>query len=510
MSGISKNLYIKIAILFLILLDVFLVLYSCQNRSQSDLYDNPLIPLSPGIADSLQNLPIYITGEVDGEISTGIGAMGAYYAAIDTKNLTGELTPLRSSEAIGDPYLVDITGYLSGSPCGDCFEIDSIALNHVGEVEVSFSMRHPFDMPAHNPPALNERVDLHVFDVQAIFFFKDSGNLVSFPKVSAQVLKSIGLPETMQTDNSGFWASQNWDGATDHFDDYVDGFWATASSLHPYLTFFEDRSRGNVNPLNPNGFTNVFNPSGHNVFPQGGGPDKRTVNFGSIPNQETGFIVLLSAAYGHSAKFKGTQLGQRGNPVYMLPEYNRKEPWKVSWNIPSVTDELVSGDLQSSTILNVEVYDWQHGYGVVRSGFDPLTDPKDSMSHSSGVVAVYTEIPGVSNLYSMESPKSGTGWGDDPLRYSIQMQNDLGASKGTYLGIIAVTDELHGTNLAGYGIERDGITSFDVKKFVTYALFDVNVIDRGGGSFGMGMSLYDPLDPNEYSGSGVSFDSSGG
>jgi len=510
---ISKTggIHIKLVILALILIDVFLVVYSCQSRSRLNPIEGDLTPATPSDGEISNNSPVYVTGEYDGDISTGYGSMGTYYVSIDTDDLTGEMTPIRNVEAVGDAYIVDITNFLNGSPCGDCFKMESIQLNSAGEILIDFSLRHPFDLPRSNPPTGAERLNLHVFDTEAIFFFEDSGNPVDFPQISSSVLGSLGGAETMESDNSGFWASQDWDGATNHFDDYVDGFWQTNSNLHPYLIFFEDPSRGNVDASNPNGITDLFNPSGHNVFPQGGGPDRQTVNFGSPIGGEMGFIVLISAAYGQSGRLWGNELGQRGNPVYMLPEFNRKEPWKVDVYIPPDEDMLSSGDTESRSLLQVYVYDWQHDYGTVIGDYDPFAVPKDSLRRSSKVNGVYVEIPGVSNLDSVLEPISGTGWGDDPLCYKIWVNNDLAALENQYLGMVGVTDELHGTNLENYGVERDGVTLFDMNQFVTYAMFNINVIDRGGGSFSSGFNMYgEDGSSRQYFGSAVSLDSPSG
>ncbi len=507
----TGGIHIKLVILALILIDVFLVVYSCQSRSGMNPIEGDLIPGTPSGGETSTNSPVYVTGEYDGDISTGYGSMGTYYVSIDTDGLTGEMTPIRNVEAVGDAFIVDITNFLNGSPCGDCFKMESIQLNSVGEILIDFSLRHPFGLPTNRPPADDERLDLHVFDTQAIFFFEDSGNAVTFPQISSSVLGPLGGAEIMESDNSGFWASQDWDGATNHFDDYVDGFWQTNSNLHPYLMFFEDSSRGNVDASDPNGITNLFNPSGHNVFPQGGGPDHQTVNFGSQTGGDMGFIVVISSAYGQSARLWGNELGRRGNPVYMLPEFNRKEPWKVDVHIPADKDMLSSGDTESSSLLQVYVYDWQHDYGTVVGDYDPLIDPKDSLRRASRVKGVYAEIPGVSNIdYAME-PVSGTGWGDDPLCYNVWVKNDLAALENQYLGMVGVTDDLHGTNLENYGVERDGITLFDMNQFVTYAMFNINVIDRGGGSFSSGFSMYGEDGSSQmYYGSAVSLDSPSG
>jgi len=500
----SSNIY-RILIFVLIILDVFLVLYSCQKHQTTELIFGD-IPNDEKINSPDSDIPIYVTDSVEGDVLSGIGALGAYYAYIDTREIAGELTSVRKSEALGDPFTVDITGYLNGNPCGNCFKLDSIALNNRNEILASFSLRHPFPLPAHNPPEYRERLDLHVFDVRAIFFLKDElSKKVSFDGIRNVVLGPIGGDQTLDSDNSGFWASEDWDGATNLFDEYVDSFWHTDSDIHPYKIFFEDGSRGNVNVNSATGFTDPYYPSGHNVFPQGAGPDIKTINLGNIPKRKFGFIVVIAAAYGQAARFWGSATGQRGSPRYYLPEFNCKEPWKVKLDIPSTTDLISAGDSTSSMILNIDVCDWQHSYGTVRGDYNPRTDPLDSLHRSSKVKNVYAEIPGVSNIDETSTPISGTGLGSDPLHYSLTINNDKLAQQGQYQGLVAVTDELHGTNLEGYGVKRDGVTLFDINSFVTYAVFQASVIDREG-SFGVGISMTN-TDSSDYNGLGVNLDS---
>lgn len=171
---ISKTggIHIKLMILALILIDVFLVVYSCQSRSHLNPIEGDLIPGIPPGGEISSNSPVYVTGEYDGDISSGYGSMGTYYVSIDMDKLTGEMTPIRNAEAVGDAFIVDITNYLNGSPCGDCFKMESIHLSSFGEILIDFSLRHPFDLPRSNPPSNSERIDLHVFDAEAIFFLR--------------------------------------------------------------------------------------------------------------------------------------------------------------------------------------------------------------------------------------------------------------------------------------------------------------------------------------------------
>jgi hypothetical protein len=498
---------IQMAILILILIDIFLVIYSCQHRSRINPIESGFLPGPENMTDDVYSPPVYMSSDSDGDVETGIGSMGAYIAHIDVPAKNGTLVPIRAGQNVGDDHIVDITGFLNGSPCGDCFNINSIALNALGELEVEFTMQHPFPLPKSNPPGLKDRLDLHVFDVQAIFFFSESGNKTQFEYTSDAVLDPVGGAHILETDNSGFWASQHWDGFTDHFDEYVDGFYKTSSNLHPYFIFFEDKTTGNFDPDSVNGFTDLYNPTGYNVFQQGSGTDRKIVNFGSNPGNEIGFVVLLSAAYGQSAKFWGNDPGQRGNPRYFLPEFNRKEPWKVEVEIPSATDQLIAQDDTSSTVINVKVYDWQHSLGNVRGDYNPYTASLDSMKRSSRVNRVCVEIPGVNNMTQSVKAQTGTGVGENPLIFKFTITNELKAQQGKYTGLVAVVDELHGTYLGGYGVERDR-SLFDMNRFAAYSLFQVNVVARGGESFSVGFNIYDDDGGSGTNrGDGVSLDS---
>jgi hypothetical protein len=501
----KKRLFVNLMILILLGIAVIAYAYSCKSMNSNSISGPiPVNGDNPAIAGS--SPPIYVTSTLESDVETGIGSIGVYHGMIDIPSLSGELIPVRNPQAIGDNHLVDITGYLNSSPCSNCFKMESVALNAQNELEVTFSLKHPFPMPVNNPPQFEDRFDLSVFDVESIFFFSEIDRPVSFPQVSANVF-GPDAPETLEQDNSGFWASENWDGFTTHFDEYMDEFWPTASNLHPYVVFFEDPTHGNYDPVSWNGFTNLYHPSGHNVFPQGAGPEFQTINLGKPINQSIGFMVVISASFGKAGRLQGGQLGQLGNPRYFLPEFNRKEPWKVVVNIPEETDLLNTKDNTSSTKIDIDVYDWQHSYGTYSSNFNPLTSPLDTIKHESKVAGVYVEIPGVNNLDWATFPSSGSGIGDAPLHYSVTVFNDLEAERGRYTGLVAVVDQLNGVNLKNYGVERDGVTLFDLDSFVAYSVFHVDIIDREADGFNVGFQFSHYYEDKNYSGDGVNLDS---
>jgi hypothetical protein len=505
---IKKRLFVNLMILILLGIAVTAYAHSCKSPDSNSI-SGPVPVGGDNLVVAGGAPPIYVTSTSPNDIETGIGSIGVYQAMIDVPSLTGELVPVRSPQAIGDNHLVDITGYLNSSPCSNCFKMETVALNAENELEVTFSLKHPFPIPVNNPPQFADRFDLSVFDVEGIFFFSETNEPVSFPQVSQNVFGPNGA-KTLEQDNSGFWASENWDGFTTHFDDYMDEFWPTASNLHPYLVFFENPTHGNYDPASWNGFTNLYKPAGHNVFPQGGGPEFQTINLGQPVNRNIGFMVVISASFGKAGRLQGNQLGQLGNPRYFLPEFNRKEPWKVVVSIPEDTDLLIPGDNASSTKIDVDVYDWQHSYGTYRPDFNPLTSPLDTIKHESKVSGVYVEIPGVNNIDWATFPTSGSGIGDTPLHYSITVLNDLMADQGRYIGLVAVVDELNGVNLKNYGVERDGVTVFDLDSFVAYSMFHVDVVEREAGGFDVGFQFSQYYDEKDYSGEGVNLDSVSG
>jgi len=488
MSGL-KDFRFPILILCLLLLDITLVVWSCSGRSNVDL-DAPIVP--PDKMDNVErddgNIPILVTEVDDGHLVSGLGLLGLYQVQIDSSNGSGEVVQIRTGSALGDPHDVDITGFLQSSPCQDCFELRGVEYTDDEKLITTFHVRHPFGLPQNNPPMPNERLDLHVFDLAGIIFMPAGreGN-TSYPDLSAHV--SVGQSSTtLSSDNSGFWAIDEWDGFTNDFDSQVDSFYPTQATLHPYKILSLDSGRGNVNGLSANGFNDLRNPSGHNVFAQGSSFDT-TIGFNVSPGASIEFLIALTAAYGQSAAGKGNLPCQRGNPRYFIPEFNRKDAWRISVDIPEETDLLGHEDIESSTLIIVNVWDWQQNYGYPMEDIDPYTSRLDALRNSSRVASVVVDLPGVNDLDVATIPFDGDGFDNTPLIYRITVQNDKAAIEGNYNGLVGVIDDMHGMPITDYGIERDGITAFDVADFVTYAPFQVSVVDRGAENFGMNQSM---------------------
>jgi hypothetical protein len=477
-----------VIILALLLLDITLVVWSCSKRKDFNT-DNPTIP--PGRPDGIQapqyEFPVLASSFRDGELMAGVGALGVYKVTAGTHPLQAEIIEIRKNAAIGDPHEVDITGFMQGNPCGDCFKISGVDYTQDEVLNVHFEIRHPFGLPENNPPAMNERLDLHIFDLAGILFLPDgSTGTTTYPDLTANV--SLSNSGMLSTDNSGFWAVEEWDGFTANFDTQIDKFYPTSSNLHPYKIFSLDSSRGNVSAYTENGFSDIRNPSGHNIFPQASVVNT-SLKFRVAPGESVQFYIALTAAYGQSSSGKGNLPGQRGNPRYFIPEFNRKNAWRARVTVPEETDLLNANDPLSSTVLMIEVWDWQHNYGYPTDDIDPLTSRLDSLRYSSRVVSCVADIPGVNEIDITNTSLRGDGFNDTPLVYSIEVRNDKSADEGNYHGLVGIVDEMHGTEIDLYGIEKDGLTAFGVSDFITYVPFMVSVIDRSGESFGSSKSM---------------------
>ncbi len=398
----------------------------------------------------LDNLPTSFSDFLPDGGSTGVGALGVFDVNVDPVELTAGISSLRTGSAIGDSYIVDISNFLSITPCADCVKIDSISINSENNIVVRFAIRHPFKAGnLGEPPSAINRLDLHVFDVFGVLHFP--GESVAFP-LSGKVLSPVRLA--------------NADGYTDRFDERIDLFFPTEGDLHPYKVMTLDPSFGNYDPSSELGFTNILAPTGHNVLPMGGDFQYSDFEIQFEISETLSFTLVVTAAYGHSAT-----KADRLYPVYYLPEFHRKEAWKVD---VEVTENTLFHELADTYCnLEIEVWDWNHGANV-----DLELTQKDSIKAGSDVVSVAIEIPGVTL-----SPviASGPGGGDGqtaPLEFSAQVFNTAAGESGMRRGLVKVIDSrIPGLNVGGIGdcVDRDGATIFTLNEFATYQTFEVDV-----------------------------------
>lgn len=421
--------------------------------------------------------PVTPAGSSDDSLIAGIDSnnsnvsnslIGIWDVVVDPISMTANASLPRSTDGIGDAFYCDITFFLTGTPCSDCFTINSVALDSDNNIVLTTNVHHPFDAAA--------RLDLNVFDLRMLVAWKDAPEVKTFPAIEADV-DGNGAMDGPVSGYFGFLL--NADGYTTIFDSIVEPVLGMdyPGSLVPFVNLFEDSSDGNYDiTANPaNGFTDLRNPSGRNVFPMGSDTESSDLVFAN-QNGAFEFVLALEAAYGQSA-IKPTRL----DPRYFLPEFNRKEAYSVDINVDS--NELLAGNETSSASLTVSVIDWQAGLQPIAT-WEPDTMPLDSLRHKSDVKQVILDVPNIMPIsLSMTTPDSGTGSFADPYLFSFEIFNTLQTGTGYYLGLVAVRDDMidiipGGENWPPVGIERDGITQHTLRDFTAYNMFEIEVLEE--------------------------------
>ena len=453
-------------ILRIVLLIVFSAMITTAGCSKADKNDSTSPSInSIGSSDEIVIPPSYRTGQLSYE-----GIIGLFNLRINTEEPYAELIPVRGSSALGDSYQVDITYFLSLSPCSDCVRIKSIEMESDRTITLHIAARHPFPLPQDpDNPLNNERLDLHVFDVEGILITE--GDLV-FPATRSD-FDGDGYPEEQVVGSSCILT--NADGYTSILDTFYDTILPTVATIHPYKIFAYDPSQGNYNPaLDPtNGYPYLGNPTGYNVFPQGSPEYSVEYNLNLPPGPTVNFLFAMSASWGQGAKGRGSEVGKRNNPRYFLPEFNRKEPYKVS---VSVTSNTLAGNTPASNArLTIQILDWQHN-GTVEPNFDFFTTSLTRLIRKSDINEVTVEIPAMGIWFdegNLPTP-TGNGTATNPYTYTMQIYNSALVPGGRYYGLAAARDDLWGQNLE-MGIQRDGVTLFRMQDFATYLIFPIDV-----------------------------------
>lgn len=439
-----------------------LLMAGCAGGSQGpvSLPDSGAPAADPVVPSSA----LQVTHEFAGA-HAGTGLTGLYEVEVDAAALSASLTPVRTAEAIGDTFDVDLTTILRSAPCGDCLQVQSLKLKENNVVAVTFQLAHPFR-------SLEARKDLHVFDVRGHLI---SGRSIrTFPGVTADL--GSGTPQVVGT-NAGL--VQNADGYSTFFDGVVEGFLGLniPGNNRPYKLFWRDLGPGNVNPNNPSGWNNVDAPRGHNVFPMGGtASDTRataTYDLALVPGETSlNFLFMVDASYGQSAT-RPTRL----EPRYFVPLFNQPAPVLLSAEI--LQGDLFAGDPTSSILVEVKVGDWQAGLQPPDLGFDPDTAKLNDIAYASDLSQVLVHIPGVLNAAKTQSRGAsldGTGKPNSPYRFQFTLENEANAVVGDYFGIVKALDEASLEQTGPVGLQRDAVTpQFSYKDFNTYQLFPVSV-----------------------------------
>ena len=422
---------------------------------------SPVLP--SGTGQKTDSTPIDIFQEsTDPSPYFSAGLLGIFSGHIDAANLTGELVPFRDMQNQDVLEVVDLTNFLHLAPCTNCVKVHSVQLDSDNHLVVNIGIRHPFPLgDPLKPPTGRNRLDLHVFNIEGIVAMTSSTS-VSFPGLNAK------------TDSNGL---LNASGYTGYLDTLLDQVMPTDATTHPYILHFRDYSNGNYDPVNPNGFADVQNPSGYLVMRMGCDEDVQPYIFNLSSTGSIDFTYAIGCTYGISAESKSKRL----SPTYRLPQFNKKAASEVAVEI--VSNDLKPNLSSSSAVLHVKVLDMNQGIAAGEGIGD--------MRAESNIANISVELPGITTSPVVTANPTAIG-GDprnpsDPLTFEMTITNNASGPAGNYRGLVKVTDSYPpGLNEAPTLSGKDGIgrvdpmTSpltalFDIPEFATYQIFDIEV-----------------------------------
>jgi len=321
--------------------------------------------------------------------------LGLYQIYIDTDNLTWEIDPIRNTGSIDVLESVDITGFMTSVPCKDCVRIFNLGINSDNNLVMGLGIRHPFAVGDPSKPITGRnRADLHVFNIEGTIL-SDRPELVEFP------LKGLDFA-------TGY--LENPDGYTTYLDTLFDNIIPTQSEGHPYILHFDDYSQGNFADSNPNGFGDVLNPTGNLVMKMGSDYSIKDYEFDIEPGESMNFALAVGCTFG----FTTTSFMDRFNPVYMLPQHNKKAASEV--HVEVIENNLKRSNLSSSAKLRIEVMDINHSAETGTA--------KNQMAYESKVGTIAVDAPMVSDEVTLTNPTPISGNGrTSPLVYEVTVSN---------------------------------------------------------------------------------------
>ena len=226
-----------------------------------------------------------ITNVQDEIVPKTIGPFGAYNLSISFDEVSAELTPMRIS-ALGESYTVSGDSLFRISPCQDCLKIKSVALNDDKNIVIGFNVKHPFQKGnPQAPPTWINRLDLDVFDLALV------------------IVPIVTDPTTFNLTGASVYDGSilNTDGYTSELSEVIN-----SNAVIPYKICYEDPENNRFEMGSSSDFDVVF-----------------------TPGDSLEFNLYLTMGYGASAK-----KFQRLDPIYYVPEFNRKAAWKVEVTPP--------------------------------------------------------------------------------------------------------------------------------------------------------------------------------
>jgi hypothetical protein len=427
------NFSIKMFVFILILV----ILSGCSSVNNNSTVTN----IPPGKDTGGDSIPVLA---YDG--STAIGMMGQYSLSIDPEGSSAQLNPARLS-ALGQSYIVSGESFFAITPCPDCLKLKNLSLDSDGNLVAGMVIKHPFPKgdPLKPPSGLN-RLDLDVFDV-ALIIAPDELTSNGYPLMGIDTFPGIII---------------NADGYTREMNEVADIDYAL-----PYKICYESE------------YNNRFEM----------GTDYEPFDVVFKLSDSLNFDLYLIMGYGASATRP-----QRLNPVYYVPEFNRKAAWKVVVTPPQGDDPPEPGntwnsiDTSTEYPVTIDIYDWNHG-AVIAAIYPDPTNP-DQISAESNIGDVVVEIPGMTlSLVTASTTDTSTNGWDDPLTYTALIANENGLGEGEYYGLVKVIDTRSpGSSMIGGETDTlahspNGVLLewYGIPEFAAYQVFTATVIAGGSG-----------------------------
>ena len=434
-------------------------------------------------------------------VVTGSVPVGAYEITLDLDAMTGEITTNRIAQApaTGTKYVVNLMELFTQDPCTDCLQLNSLRYLPGGDIALNLSMTHPFAAPDITGGVgtalfhVNNLRGFAIVDTLGPDGFPSGDDPDTFTPTGLNLGSPIGFDDDLQNVVADFLV--NPDGYSRDVNPIIaPGF----DTIHPYVVFGADDGTVGFGNFGVTGWsgTDLENPTGFNVFPQGSTIDADlTLNIDpvKIGVNQVKFQFILTCSYVVSRKaFDG--LGDIQDPLYFMPEGALMSAWRVTVDNQG-TDGLGAPPREGSNdmvTLEVGVRDWQKSFGTIVPALTETTTPTGVLGRSfPGELGV--DIPGITATplrYVLNtSPQAGTE--ADPVTQTVTFNNEPTAPEGRYVGFLKVVDERSNSPIIGAGetqelFETGGINAdltpynltSDTRSYATYQTFDYIVGQR--------------------------------
>lgn len=386
--------------------------------------------------------------------------LGLFELTLDASTLQGSLTPVqRDATALGDELMLDASRYFATAPGGPALTLAGIGVDAEGVVLADIAIRHPIPLPDPANPKPSDRLDLHLFDVLGVLIL--DGPAMEFGPTRPKLVPGV---------------LANAHGYTGLLSPSFALGLPTEATAHPYLVLSLDTRATNFNPDVPSGWTDLRNPVGHNVLPQGSGPKVTRYKL-KLPLGEQRMLLAVQATIQKSSISSTSRL----EPIYALPEGNQKAAFGIVATL--YNNRAEAGVEGSFGAVEFKIYDWQQSAPVTTPWVPPLH--KTSLREESGLASVGIVIPGLGASFVYQGDSfTGDGSIQNPLTRHVIALNTAGAAAGDYWGLITTNDSRGTVDAIG----RDG-APITIEAYRTYQVFPIRVHDPAGPVWLQGIRL---------------------